>query len=113
MGHPNKPGIPPDLLQKWQRIVDLLARVLVVPAGLVMELDGSCLKVCVASAGDENPYEEGELADLNTGLYCDWIKITMKKRFSIEICWKNAKALLKTTCGICSKSLEEIVWSSS
>jgi len=73
MGHPNKPGIPPDLLQKWQRIVDLLARVLVVPAGLVMELDGSCLKVCVASAGDENPYEEGELADLNTGLYCETV----------------------------------------
>ncbi len=68
-----KPDIPPDLLQKWQRVVDLLARVLVVPAGLVMELDGSCLKVCVASAGDKNPYEQGELADLDTGLYCETV----------------------------------------
>ena len=69
----DKPDIPYDLLQKWQRIVDLLARVLVVPAGLVMELDGSCLKVCVASTGDQNPYEQGELANLNTGLYCETV----------------------------------------
>lgn len=61
------------MLGKWQRVVDLLARILEVPAGLVMELDGSSLKVCVSSSSEGNPYEQGEMADLDTGLYCETV----------------------------------------
>jgi DNA-binding CsgD family transcriptional regulator len=69
----NKPAIPARVLDKWQRIVDLLAQILHVPAGLVMELDGNSLKVCVASASESNPYEHGETAEINTGLYCETV----------------------------------------
>ncbi|MEM6987169.1 MAG: GAF domain-containing protein, partial [Pseudomonadota bacterium] len=68
-----KPSIPDATQQKWQRIVDLLARILDVPAGLVMALDGAHLKVCVSSASEGNPYDLGELAELDTGLYCETV----------------------------------------
>lgn len=73
MSRDEKPTIPRRLLEKWQRIVDLMARIVDVPAGLVMQLDGSHLKVCVASASAGNPYDVGELAALNTGLYCETV----------------------------------------
>jgi len=71
-----KPRIPDAMHAKWQRIVDLLARILDVPAGLVMKLEKPHLVVCVSSGGEKNPYEVGELADLDTGLYCETVMAT-------------------------------------
>jgi DNA-binding CsgD family transcriptional regulator len=68
---PQKPAIPDDLLAKWQRIVDLLAGVLDVPAGLVMRAAPPDHLVLVSSASRANPYVPGMAFTLNTGLYCD------------------------------------------
>ena len=73
MEGPPKPRLPETMLDHWQRIVNLMARILEVPAGLIMELDGRGLKVCVSSASDGNPYERGEVAQLDTGLYCETV----------------------------------------
>jgi PAS domain S-box-containing protein len=72
-----KPDIPDEVAVKWQRIVDLLARTVGVPAGLIMKVDPPQIEVFISSATDGNPYKQGERADLNTGLYCETV---MKQR---------------------------------
>jgi c-di-GMP phosphodiesterase len=66
-----KPAIPDKVIAKWQRIVDLLAGVLHVPAGLVMRAAPPDHLVLVSSAGAENPYTPGMAFTLHSGLYCD------------------------------------------
>ena len=66
-----KPPIPPEIAAKWQRIVDILADVMTVPAALVMRAAPPEHLVLVTSAGKENPYETGMAFTLHTGLYCD------------------------------------------
>jgi DNA-binding CsgD family transcriptional regulator len=68
---PQKPAIPDDMLAKWQRIVDLLAGVLDVPAGLVMRAAPPDHLVLISSTGRNNPYVPGMAFTLHTGLYCD------------------------------------------
>ena len=66
-----KPSIPDSFVAKWQRIVDLLAQVMTVPAGLVMRAQPPQHVVFVASANDGNPYVPSQAFRLHTGLYCD------------------------------------------
>ena len=68
-----KPDVPEEIQVRWQRIVDLMAGVLGVPAGLIMRVDSPQLEVLVSSATDGNPYRKGERAELNTGLYCETV----------------------------------------
>ncbi|MCD4821533.1 MAG: PAS domain S-box protein [Methanococcoides sp.] len=72
-----KPEIPDETVTKWQRIVDQMAKVIGVPAGLIMKVDPPQIEVFLSSATEDNPYEKGERADLNTGLYCETV---MKQR---------------------------------
>ncbi len=69
----SKPHIPEEMLAKWQRVVDILARLLTVPAGLIMRRADPEHLVFVTSAGDGNPYEPDQSFRLNTGLYCDTV----------------------------------------
>jgi c-di-GMP phosphodiesterase len=66
-----KPTIPEDTLAKWQRIVDMLARLLEVPAGLIMRRTPPDHRVFVASTGQDNPYDLRTSFSLDSGLYCD------------------------------------------
>lgn len=66
-----KPAIPDEVIVKWQRIVDILARVLEVPAGLIMKAEPPDHRVLVSSEGKHNPYHPGMAFVLHTGLYCD------------------------------------------
>ncbi len=68
-----KPPIPDDLLAKWQRVVDILARVLEVPAGLIMKVMPPRHHVFVTSISPDNPYSTETSFDLDTGLYCDTV----------------------------------------
>lgn len=72
-----KPAIPDSVIMKWQRIVDLMARTVGVPAGLIMRVDPPQIEVFISSATEGNPYKRGERTDLNTGLYCETV---MKQR---------------------------------
>jgi len=65
-------------IQKWQEIVDLLAEILCVPSALIMKVEPPNIKVFVSSKSAGNPYETGELACLNTGLYCETVMKTRK-----------------------------------
>ena len=66
----DKPTIPQTSLAKWQRVVDIMARIMAVPAGLVMRTDPPDHSVLVTSEGEENPYVAGASFVLNRKLYC-------------------------------------------
>jgi PAS domain S-box-containing protein len=72
-----KPDIANEVIGKWQRIVDLMAKTVGVPAGLIMRVDPPQIEVFVSSETGGNPYEQGERADLDSGLYCETV---MKQR---------------------------------
>ena len=66
-----KPLITNHMMSKWQNIVDLMARIANVPAGLIMKLEKQKIKVFVSSLSKDNPYAPAEESKLNTGLYCE------------------------------------------
>ncbi|MDQ7826123.1 MAG: histidine kinase dimerization/phosphoacceptor domain -containing protein [Candidatus Eremiobacteraeota bacterium] len=66
-----KPVISEETVAKWQNLVNLMARACQVPVGLIMKVEKPYIEVFVRSATEGNPYERGEKASLNTGLYCE------------------------------------------
>jgi len=79
---PVKPEIPKEIMDKWQKIVDLMAKIVGVPAGLIMKVDPPQIEVFISSKTEKNPYHKGEKANLNTGLYCETV---MQKRESLLV----------------------------
>ena len=69
----DKPDIPEAVRTKWQEITNLAARIIGVPAGLIMRLMDSEIEVYTRSMTENNPYETGERAELGTGLYCETV----------------------------------------
>ena len=65
-----KPDIPVAMIGKWQRVVDIAAGIVDVPASLVMKTDPPDHSVFIASQTDGNPYEVGQSFVLNSKLYC-------------------------------------------
>ncbi|HEY0585936.1 MAG TPA: GAF domain-containing sensor histidine kinase [Pseudoduganella sp.] len=61
------------MADKWQQVLDLIASLIKVPAALIMRVEPPSIKVFLSSHSDGNPYEEHELAPLNTGLYCETV----------------------------------------
>jgi two-component system, sensor histidine kinase len=61
-----------DVIARWQRLVDLMAEIVGVPAGLIMRNVGDDIQVLVASRRAGNPFHVGESARLHgSGLYCE------------------------------------------
>lgn len=65
-----KPTISQETVAKWQRIVDLIARVADVPASLVMRTQEPHHSVFVTSRTEGNPYVKGRRFRLTEKLYC-------------------------------------------
>ena len=63
----------------WQRTVDIMAQVMQLPAGLVMRVHPQKIEVFINSHSQGNVYQAGELATLNTGLYCEKVMDTRKE----------------------------------
>jgi signal transduction histidine kinase/CheY-like chemotaxis protein len=78
---PNEIEIPDSLVQKWQNIVDLLAKISDVPSALIMKVQEDEIEVFRSSNSENNPYETGEMADynVNCGLYCEQVIRSKKK----------------------------------
>jgi len=70
--------IPEEVVKKWQKVVDIMAEVLDVPAGLVMRAEPPYIEVFRSSSGDENPYDVGHREHL-AGLYCEEVIKTKDK----------------------------------
>jgi signal transduction histidine kinase/CheY-like chemotaxis protein len=85
-------NIPDGVIAKWQRVVDLMAGLIGVPAGLIMRLVGADIQVLLSSNTTGNPYRAGMAAPLyGSGLYCETVVKT------------NCKLLI-------SNALESEVW---
>jgi PAS domain S-box-containing protein len=75
--------IPAWLPEKWQTIVDTVAELASVPAGLVMRIVGENLEVFVSSRTIGNPYHPGEAMRMaDSGLYCEQV-IRTNARLSV------------------------------
>lgn len=73
-------SVTEEVLEGWQEIADLLARILGVPAALVMRLLESEIEVLVASRGEDNPYRPGDREHFDgSGLYCETVIKSGKK----------------------------------
>ena len=68
--------LPSEVIRKWQEIVDLLAEIMHVPSALGMKVEPPNITVFVSSESKGNPYEQHEVASLNTGLYCETVMKT-------------------------------------
>ncbi|MBV9878821.1 MAG: hypothetical protein JO025_29100 [Verrucomicrobia bacterium] len=67
-------AIPEPILEKWQKIVNLMAEMLDVPSGLIMRILGENIYVFVSSSTAGNPYHPGESEHfLGSGLYCETV----------------------------------------
>lgn len=62
--------IPEEIIEKWQKIVDIMADVIDVPAGLIMKVEPPQIEVFRSSNSEQNPYEAGDTENL-AGLYCE------------------------------------------
>ncbi len=65
--------ISDEIIMKWQRVVDLMAKTVGVPAGLIMRVGSSQIEVFLSSSTEGNPYTKGDREDLHTGLYCETV----------------------------------------
>jgi len=69
--------VPETVLLKWQKVVDMMAELLAVPAGLIMRCQGRDIEVLLASRSPGNPYHPGEKELLDgSGLYCETVTRT-------------------------------------
>lgn len=68
-----KPDIEKATLMSWQRIVDLIAKVFDVPAGLIMRITNDSMVVVSASNTENNPYRVGASEQLGNGVYCETV----------------------------------------
>jgi GAF domain-containing protein len=71
--------IPDSTGENWTKILDLIAKIMNVPVALIMRVRESEIEVFAKSLNPENIYEEGETAELNTGLYCETVMDTRKE----------------------------------
>src|SRR5256884_2757341 len=62
--------VPPDIIRKWQEIVDLLADLMHVPSPSIMRAEPPQIKVFVSSASKGNPCVPGSV---DTGPYCETV----------------------------------------
>jgi signal transduction histidine kinase len=69
-----EPPIPDPILERWQEIVNLMADMLSVPAGLIMRILGEEIHVFVSSRTEGNPYHPGDHEHFwGSGLYCETV----------------------------------------
>lgn len=60
------------MVEKWQNVVDTMAGLMGVPAGLVMRIVDPDIEVYISSRTSNNPYHPGDKEPLvGSGLYCE------------------------------------------
>lgn len=64
--------ITEETLQEWQSLVDTMADLAGIPAGLIMRLKDEDIEVLVSSRTEGNPYKPGDREHFeDSGLYCE------------------------------------------
>jgi len=86
--------IPESILDEWQSILNLLARIEKVKAALIMRITGEDLEVFMSGETRGNPYIVGHKENYNdSGLYCERVikqgKMLLVPDASESVEWKN------------------------
>lgn len=72
--------VPNKTRSVWQEIVNILADLLSIPAGLIMQLQGPRIQVFAASESAGNPYHPGDSEVFEgSGLYCETVVNTQDR----------------------------------
>ncbi|MBU4035305.1 MAG: hypothetical protein KKA35_02645, partial [Proteobacteria bacterium] len=75
----DKPKITEAVIKKWQGIIDIVAKILNIPSGLIMKITEDSMEVLLKSSNKENPYKKGGSDKLGHGLYCETVIGTNKE----------------------------------
>ncbi len=67
----DKPDISRELQDKWQKVLDLAAKIIGVPSGLITRLNENDLEVFLASKTDGNIFKPDLKLELGLGWYCE------------------------------------------
>lgn len=81
--------IPQSFISKWQEIVDLLAKIIGIPAALIMKVENDFMEVFISSKSDNNPYHVGQKEHWN-GLYCETV-IKSQNKLKVANALKDEK----------------------
>jgi GAF domain-containing protein len=72
--------ISDEIVSGWQNVVDLMAEIIGVPAGLVMRQVDEDIEVFVSSRTEVNPYKPGAREHFcESGLYCERVVSSRRK----------------------------------
>lgn len=69
----SKPAITKDIQDKWQNIINVVAKLVDVPAGLIMRITKENMEVFLKSTNTDNPYPQDGKDHLGHGLYCETV----------------------------------------
>lgn len=67
-----------DFLQKWQSLVNLMAKSLTMPAGFIVRYIAEGYEVLIASDNPDNPYVAGNIISADTNIFCKEVVKTCK-----------------------------------
>ncbi|MBS3777028.1 MAG: GAF domain-containing sensor histidine kinase [Bacteroidales bacterium] len=71
IGSDLKPEVSEELIEKWQSLLDVTARIIDVPAASIMKLHEDYIEVFLNSQIVENPLYAGQKIELIYGVYCE------------------------------------------
>lgn len=72
--------VPANVIENWQEIVNILAKILDLPTALIMRYLDPTIEVFVSSQSEGNPYHPGDKETLfGSGLYCETVIRTQNK----------------------------------
>jgi GAF domain-containing protein len=71
--------IPDEIRQKWQNIVNILTKVMKIPVGLIMRVEGPSFTVFQSSDSEGNPFKVDQAFTLPAGIYCEKTMKTKEK----------------------------------
>ncbi|WP_299797397.1 sensor domain-containing diguanylate cyclase [uncultured Shewanella sp.] len=86
---------PHDLIsiEKWQKTINLLARLFDAPAGFLVQYTPHGFQVTIASEQDSNPYPAGGVIEPDANIFCRRIVETRTDLYvsnaKIEPCWET------------------------
>jgi hypothetical protein len=92
--------IPSDAVQKWQRMVDLLANIVAVPSAVICKLeppDFTHYRIVASSNSEGNPFPVDDSFSMDIGTFCETV---IKNRAPLLVVdaleddrWKSAPEL--------------------
>jgi len=78
--NPRDVPIPQEIRDKWQNIVNILVRIMKVPAALIMRVNFPVFTVFQSGGTEENPFRAGQEFKLPAGIYCEKTMRTKEKQ---------------------------------